>query len=133
MSFDTEKVKPGRRPVILVEMDLDECALTYSVGACTASAGSGNECFNTRNTCQDPANYDNTATKTLQFSSVLIPGQAYLNCVRSVTLAPTVINPKKGLGQRASIRITVDDFPWIPISPIAAITPPAKGRIFESF
>jgi len=111
MTFAAEKVKVGRLPAILVEMDLDECALTYGIAPCTASAGSGNECINSRQTCQDTANFDNTSTKTLQFSSVLIPGEPYLHCVESATLAPTVINPNKGLGQRASIRIMVNDFP----------------------
>jgi hypothetical protein len=47
----------------------------------------------------------------LGFSNVLIPGENYLPCIQSADLAPTVINPEKGLGQRASIRVVMSDFP----------------------
>ena len=58
MSFETEKSKLGKIPVTVVEVDLDKCVNTYGVLPCTASAAAGGECFNTRATCQDAANYD---------------------------------------------------------------------------
>lgn len=60
---------PGREPLLFVEIDQDLCALTYGVSPCTAALGVTGEdkCYNTRKSCQDPANYSNTATNTLRF------------------------------------------------------------------
>jgi len=111
MSYDSERVKLGRKPVLLVEIDLDKCDLDYGNSPCTAAGGAGSECYNTRATCQDLANYDNSATLTLKFSDVFVEGETFFHCIESSTLAPTVIKPDKGLGLRASIKITVSDFP----------------------
>ncbi len=112
MSFDTERVNVGRRPALLVHIELDTCSRTYGNAPCTASGASGAECFNTRATCQDTANYavDVTPT-TIKLSDTLIPGADYINALERANLAPTVINPEKGLGQRASIKLTFADFP----------------------
>ncbi len=85
---------------------------TYGAGTCTAAGGPGAECFNTRATCQDTPNYNPKLPTTIRFSDVLIPGEKYLHCVRRAQLAPTVINPQKGLGVRASIKIDFDDFAY---------------------
>jgi len=111
MSFDTERATLGRRPVLICEIDLDQCALTYGVSPCSATGAAGSECYNSRETCQDLPNFDGSNTLTLKFSNVLIPGENYLPCIDSTELAPTVINPEKGLGQRASIRVGLSDFP----------------------
>jgi DNA-binding beta-propeller fold protein YncE len=66
---DPEK-SAGREPIQIVELDLDKCALTYGVAPCQAALGATGDikCFNTRATCQDTANYDNTDTLTLRFT-----------------------------------------------------------------
>jgi hypothetical protein len=110
MSYDAERIILGRQPVMICEIDLDKCAEVWSVSACTASGAAGSECFNTRSTCQDPANFNNTATLTLKLSTAFIPGEDYIHCIDKATLAPTVINPAKGLGQRASIKVSFNDF-----------------------
>lgn len=63
MSYATEKLKAGRKPCTIVELELDRCNLTYGTAPCTAAIGVTGErkCFNTRATCQDADNYDITA------------------------------------------------------------------------
>lgn len=83
----------------------------YWAVTCPASAPVGAECFNTRATCQAPASYNPVTPKIYTLSNVLVPGENFLNCIDSTELAPTVIRPDKGLGIRASIKVTVNDFP----------------------
>ena len=111
MTWDTERVKLGRRPAVSIQLTLDKCAETYGVLPCTANLAAGLECFNTRATCQDPPNFNNTVTLNHYFSTTLLEGNTNIPCIDSLDLAPTVINPDKGLGQRATISITLNDFP----------------------
>lgn len=113
MTYATEKVRAGREPITLVELDLDYCANTYGQSPCAAVLGvTGNKlCYNTRATCQDPDNYD-PAAKTYRFCSarsVLPLGLTAIPSVKSVSLAPTKLEPEGGLGQRASVTITLQD------------------------
>ena len=78
MSYDTERVKLGRKPLLICEIDLDQCALVYGQSPCTASGPAGSECYNTRKTCQDTPNYDGSGVQTLRFSSVFVEGENYL-------------------------------------------------------
>ncbi len=114
MAHATEMVKAGREPVWFVELDLDLCQEVFSVPPCTAVlAGVGLECFNTRKTCQDPANY-NPAAQTYIFSEnrAGIPvTSGAIPCVASVSIAPTKITVGQGLGERASVSVTFKDFP----------------------
>ena len=41
MSYDTEKVRLGRNPVVMIGIVADYCTLTYGVGACTAGQVAG--------------------------------------------------------------------------------------------
>ena len=113
MAYATEKKVLGKIPATILEVDLDQCSLTYGVAPCTASAGVGSECFNTRGTCQDTANYAKDATdkthtfKTEDNNSPLIEGIPALNKISS---APTKIVLGKGLGYRAKVTITLTDF-----------------------
>jgi hypothetical protein len=54
MSFDTLRVKVGRRPITIVEVDLDFCQNTYGLAPCTAAIGTTGtvKCFNTFKSCQ---------------------------------------------------------------------------------
>jgi len=113
MSYDTSKVASGREPFQIVEIDLDTCSLTYGVGACTASGASGSECYNTRSTCQDTANYTK-ATKTYRFctSGARLPiGDTLIPCLNSIRLRSPEINPVESIGVRGSASVTFNDFP----------------------
>ena len=113
MTWETERTKPGKRLFHVVEMDLDFCAETYGVAPCTAALGAANphKCFNTRVTCQDPANYNREA-KTYRFSDPIegIPKlfEAFPS-LQSVETAPTQIDPGKSMGVRASVSMTFAD------------------------
>lgn len=111
MTHASEKVKVGRQPRVLVHLLLDTCSLTYGNAPCTASGSAGQECYNTRSTCQDPANFSQS-TKTYKFcddSARLIDG--YIPVLKSVTFSPPKLAANLGLGIRGSVRITLTDFP----------------------
>lgn len=113
MAYDTEKRKVGRQPVKLVEIDADLCTLTYGTAPCTASGAAGSECYNTRATCQDPANYD-PGTTTYKFCETNAPGEVvragYIPAVKSVATKPTRIDPAKGVALRESRTVQILDF-----------------------
>lgn len=114
MTYADELKKPGREPVVIVEIELDYCSLTYGVAPCTAVVGINGiqKCFNTRKTCQDAANYDPT-TKVYRFSSKPLPsvGPVATPSVKTVKMSPTRIAPGQGLGQRASVTVSFQDSP----------------------
>ncbi len=104
----------GRRPITIVEMDLDYCQLTYGVGGCPAVLGvdSVNKCYQTRKTCPVPAAYD-PALRTYRFSDrELGPLTLSVPCVVSASFVSTKIDPGRSLGIRASVTVTLQDFTW---------------------
>jgi len=113
MSHATSQQQLGKEPITVVVIQADTCALTFSVGACTASGAAGTECYNTRNTCQDPDNYDKT-TKDYTFCSSranLPIGVDMIPCLDKIPPpAPASITGGKGLGNRAVITLTFNDF-----------------------
>ncbi|MBZ9975474.1 hypothetical protein [Mesorhizobium sp. BR-1-1-10] len=114
MSYNDLSVKVGRRPVTVVELDLDTCANIYGFAPCTASVGltGTQKCFNTFSTCQDTANYVK-AVKTYKFtsqSSFLPIGETVYPCITSVDIAPVQIDPK-GFSVSASVTVELQDFP----------------------
>lgn len=114
MSFDTLRVKVGRKPVTVVELDLDFCGNTYGSAPCTAAVGTTGtaKCFNTFKTCQDTPNFTRES-KTYCFASenALLPvGEQIFPCIRSVDIAPTQLNPR-GFSVSASVTVTLKDFP----------------------
>lgn len=114
MDYDTLRVKVGRRPVTVVELDLDFCANTYGVAPCTAAVGTTGvqKCFNTFSTCQDTAHFSKTV-KTYKFtsqSSFLPIGENIFPCITSVDMAPVQIDPK-GFSVSASVTVQLQDFP----------------------
>lgn len=88
MTYDAERVKIGRHPVQIVELDIDYCTLSYGTAPCVAALGTTgfDKCFNTRKTCQDPDNYD-PATKVYRFSSeeLRVPQNALAAVISSET------------------------------------------------
>jgi hypothetical protein len=112
--YDSLRVRVGRRPITVVELDLDFCANVYSTAPCAAAIGltGTQKCFNTFSTCQDTANYAKSA-KTYRFcseSSFLPIGDDILPCITSVDLAPVQIDTK-GFSVSASVTVELKDFP----------------------
>lgn len=110
-----------REPFEWVEIDQDYCGEVYSVGSCTAFlASGGTECYNTRATCQDPANYDKQ-TLTLRFckNQAFLPddGLYYLPTLVNASISAGSINPvgaastSSALGTRGGISIQFQDGP----------------------
>lgn len=112
----------GREPVQIVEIRQPFCSLTYGVAPCTAAGAAGAECFNTRSTCQDTANFTGS-TLSLWFASGKVAEQGIsgapyiIPSLVSVSTSPTRINlaaasdDAAGLGNRAVCNIVLADHP----------------------
>jgi len=110
----------ARQPLQIVEIDVDQCTLTYGSSPCTASGAAGTECFNSFKTCQDPDNFDR-GTLTLRFSKnqkTGIKSEIIWPALQSVSTNPTRIalgrvDDKLGsLGKRARVTVNLKDFAW---------------------
>lgn len=115
MTWDAQRIKYGRRPFQIIEIDYDRCSLTYGNVPCTASIGVTGEikCFNTRATCQDADNFT-AADSTLKFcqaSSEQPRSETFFPFVTGIEHSPSAIDPGKSLGRRASLKITMQDAP----------------------
>lgn len=94
-----------------VEIDVPICGLIYGVAPCTA-AGT-DKCFNTKASCQDRENFDET-TSTLRFAkptSYLPNDIRCIPSIREVESTPAIISLGENLGQRATVKITFTDHP----------------------
>lgn len=114
MSYDTLRVKVGRRPIAVVEMDLDFCGNVYGLAPCAAAIGvtGSQECFNSYSTCQDTTNFVKSV-KTYRFtseSSFLPIGETVFPCITDLDFAPVQIDPK-GFSVSGSVNIQLLDFP----------------------
>ena len=144
VTYSSNILKAGRRPITAVFIDLDQCANVFGTLPCTASAATGSECFNTFGTCQDKANYDGSGEFRLVLSDAHADafnspngslGDVYIPCVDSVSIAPEKITPGRGLGYRGRATITCIDFPHhdINVDPYVATrgyTPTEQGSFF---
>lgn len=112
-----------RRPVRIVEIDVDYCTLQFGVGACTASLslpGVPRKCYNTFNTCPVKELF-NPAPLTLRFVEPrsdlpIVDNRTYpvLNNVSPVTATVNIAGTSdnfNGLGRRGTITATFTDFP----------------------
>ncbi len=131
---------PERQPFEWIEIDQPLCSLSYGVSACAASLGvtGANKCFNTRATCQDPDNYDQTEVLTLYFckNQGKIPDDhQYEPYLQSAKLSPAKINPGGGntsiqaLGKRATLTVTLADHPH----PDNIVDPYLDDRDYDPF
>lgn len=117
MTYDSKKVELGREPITIIEIDSGACSLVYSNSPCTASipATGDQECFNRRQTCQDPDNYTAT-THTDRFcqprANLPIGVNMIPSIVGEVARAPTTTTAGKGLGNRAVVKTTYNDHTW---------------------
>lgn len=144
MTYSSNIIKAGRRPITAVFIDLDQCANTFGSAPCTATAATGSECFNTFGTCQDATNYDGSNTLRLVLSdadadafnaSSGSPGDIHIPCIDSISIAPEKITPGKGLGYRGKVTISCIDFPHhdINVDPYVGTrtyTPTEQGSFF---
>lgn len=114
----------NRRPVRLVEFDVDFCQEVYGTSPCTASLSSpGNprKCYNTNHTCQDKTNF-NPSPLTLRFAEPRVDLPAggpitfpVLERVSPVTATVNIAGTDEkfnGLGRRGTITATFTDFPY---------------------
>lgn len=113
MSYATESAKAGRKPITIVELILDRCAEVYGVAPCTAALSAGNECYNTRGTCQDTPNYNPAGFiyRFMQTNRNIPAGFFGIPCLESVSITPAKLTPGKGLGPLGSVSIKMNDFP----------------------
>lgn len=58
MSIDDKRKQLGRRPIKVVELDLNYCRLRFGQAPCTAVGAPGTECFQTFDTCPVPEVFD---------------------------------------------------------------------------
>ena len=111
-----------REPIVWVEIDVDQCTLTYGNSPCAAVLGSTGElkCFNTFKTCQDKDNYD-LGSLTYKFympQSNLPKDAGVFPCLLSVSESVGEVNiagtnpDVKGLGKRERITFECQDFPY---------------------
>lgn len=96
-----------------VELDLPLCSLTYGSAPCTASLGvtGADRCYNTRPSCQDAINFTE-ATLTLRFAMDVDYLPDDIDCIpsiKSIALTPSTVGVGSGLGQRASLKVSLKD------------------------
>lgn len=107
-----------RIPVTLIEIDQDQCALTFGQGACPAT---GEPCFNTRATCKALDAYTLGEPLTLRFSYTGRINSHPYEHIPSITghsTTPTRINvgarqgDDKPLGRRSTLSVQMQDLPY---------------------
>lgn len=100
------------RPIVVVEIDVPQCTLTYASAPCAAVLGvtGAIKCFNSTRTCQDKENFTR-GTLTLRFTEPFpdLTFDAYPALV-SVNVTPNVIDPGMSMGTRATVKVSIDDF-----------------------
>jgi len=111
----------GREPIQLVEILQPLCENVFGSSPCTATGTADTKCYNTRATCQDPANYALGTPLSLFFSSGKVGAQSVSGAsyifpsLVSVSTSPTKVNlagasrNAKGLGNRAVCTIRFKD------------------------
>jgi len=104
-----------RRALTYVEVDIPVCSLTYGVAPCTAAVPTTgpDKCLNTKATCQDRAHYAE-AIVTLRFAKPAgyLPADIdCIACIIDVEHTPGRVSLGEDLGERASIKVTLQDHP----------------------
>jgi len=127
--YTAAQVVGGRQPFSYVELELDFCANTAGLAPCTATETGDAKCFNTYASCNDTPNFNQT-TKIYRFCSPnggRVPvGLDAIPCLKAVSLQPAQVDPKNGMGLRASCEINLQDFPHDDIR----VDPYVTGRTY---
>ncbi len=107
-----------RKSQDLIVIKCRKCSLTYGVSPCTASGAIGDECYNTRKTCQDLPNYTETtqdinlvdASETLpEISGVLFPTLTGIS-YKAIEVNPGALSKKvSALGKTGELGVTLTD------------------------
>lgn len=95
---------------LVLELEVDRCLNTFGIAPCTAT---GVECYNTFATCKDKPNY-RRGSQTYRFCLRGQPapaGEGWRPYILSASIAPTEIQPTRGLAIRSQTRITLADEP----------------------
>ena len=106
--------------ITIVDLLQPQCSLTYGSAPCAAQIGvtGSAKCYNTRATCQDPANYDPDILR-LRFCEDQEGMSEYgyvLPSLRGMSIAPLMINlagmdsGASPFGQRDTCSLQLDDF-----------------------
>lgn len=98
--------------VVVVELDVPVCSLTYGSAPCTAAVGvtGTRKCFNTIRTCQDRNNFDEDVL-TLRFMRPSSVRDSFdgIPILASVSVTPQVLDPGVSIGKRESVSINFED------------------------
>lgn len=133
MTYDVQKKVVGRKPVTIIELDLDFCDNTYGVLPCQAAVGitGQQKCFNTFSSCQDPANYAR-GVKTYRFCtpSAEVP-TAQLGLIPNVEKVDFIGTrlESRGIGLRAGVTVKLNDHPHHD----RGIDPYVSSRTYDPF
>jgi len=113
MTFDARRTDYSRQHINIVEIDLDYCTRTWGEGGAGCTASGEFKCFNTLDSCQVIPKYNKT-TQTYRFCTNVSPHPLELDAIPSldsVSLSPSKIDLKGGLGVRASVSLSFKDHP----------------------
>jgi hypothetical protein len=119
------------RPIVVVEIDLPVCSLTYGTAPCTAAVGVTGDikCFNTSRTCQDRANFA-TSSLTVRFAEPFAEMDFdALPALDSVSVTPNKLDPGRSIGVRASVKVSIADFQFSD----AGLDPYLADRAYDPF
>lgn len=99
------------KPAFAIRLHVERCANVYNSAPCIANAGVGNECYNTRPTCQDLANYTPTdvVLPLCKRGMRIPPGETYYPYIESIRTRVSRLDPEKGLSNRATVSIKMVD------------------------
>ena len=115
MTYDIKKAELGREPLQAIKITVGYCSLISGTAPCAATETGDDKCYNTRFTCNDPANFtDGGKTYTFcQARSNLPIGENMIpSIVGGVSRAVTSITGGKGLGNRSTVKVTLNDHTW---------------------
>lgn len=135
MAYADLAQKPGRIPLVFVEIDVDRCSRAYGSAPCTAAVGATGDrkCYGTYATCQDTPNFAQGTPYTYRFceANAAVPvGIDAIPLLREsgVSFEPQRITPGKGLGIRAKATACLKDAPW----PDDALDPYLSSRTHDT-
>lgn len=113
--FNGAQKRFDRKPAQMATIYLDKCDEVFGSAPCEASGST--QCFNTKNTCLDPDNYNlsKNGKNVIRFISDMgdLMPKKYPNAIPALvglTSAASEIRPTKGISVRASGSVKIRDF-----------------------
>lgn len=112
MSFASEADKAKRKPVTMLGLKLDRCALTEGTAPCTSTATGDDKCFQAFQDCNDIANFDNEpVTVWFSYPQDGLPAGIF-PVLRSMSEPTTESDLGRALGRRGSFTAELNDFAY---------------------